>query len=146
VRFESSETAVAVVGLEGFVLAAVDISGELHQPGGKKASIVGCSGCGTRALSQGRRRTRFRNLPSGGRPVVVVWSKPLWRCGDADCDLKGWSESSPLVSSRRGHHDGAGTGWGRAVGRGQDNHAVARVARSLGVGLGRGARLQRATG
>jgi len=101
VGFESSESAVAVLGLEGFVLlAAVEVDGELHQLVETDASIVGCSGCGGRALSKGRRRTKVRDLSCGGRPVVIVWAKRLWRCGDADCDVRGWSETSPLITPR----------------------------------------------
>jgi transposase len=133
VGFESSESAVAVLGLEGFVLlAAVEVDGELHQLIETKASKVGCSGCGTRALSKGRRRTKVRDLSCGGRPVVVVWAKRLWRCGDADCDVKGWSETSPLITPRASLTERARADACRRVGR--DNHAVAQVARSLGVG------------
>ena len=52
--FESSESAVAVLGMEGFVLlAALEVDGELHQLIESKASVVGCSGCGARAVSKG---------------------------------------------------------------------------------------------
>jgi transposase len=133
VGFESSESAVAVLGLEGFVLlAAVEVDGELHQLVETKAAKVGCSGCGTRALSKGRRRTRIRDLSCGGRPVVVVWAKRLWRCGDADCDVKSWSEINPLIAPRASLTERARAEACRRVG--QDNHAVAQVARSLGVG------------
>lgn len=85
--------------MDGFVLlAAVEIDGELHQLVETEASVVGCSGCGTRALSKGRRRTKVRDLSCGGRPVVVVWAKRLWRCGDAACDVKTWSET--LIAAR----------------------------------------------
>ncbi len=131
--FESSESAVAVLGLEGFVLlAAVEVDGELHQLVETRAGIVGCSVCGGRALSKGRRRTKVRDLSCGGRPVVVVWVKRLWRCGDADCDVRGWSESSPLIAPRASLTERARAEACRRVGR--DNHAVAQVARSLGVG------------
>jgi DNA-directed RNA polymerase subunit RPC12/RpoP len=59
--------------------------------------VVGCPGCGSRALVKGRRRTKVRDLPCGGRPVVVVWAKRIWRCGDADCDVGSWSETSPAL-------------------------------------------------
>lgn len=131
--FESSESAAAVLGLEGFVLlAAVEVDGELHQLVETDAAVVGCSGCGTRALSKGRRRTKVRDLSCGGRPVVLVWSKRLWRCGDADCDVKTWSEASPLIAARASLTERARAEACRQVGR--DNHAVAEVGRSLGVG------------
>jgi hypothetical protein len=74
--------------------APVEIDGELHQLVETESSVVGCHGCGIRALSKGRRRTTVRDLSCGGRPVVVVWAKRLWRCGDADCDVKTPSETS----------------------------------------------------
>ena len=131
--FERSESAVAVLGLEGFVLlAAVEVDGELLQLVETQASTVGCFGCGTRALSKGRRRTKVRDLSCGGRPVVVVWSKRLWRCGDNDCDVKTWTEVSPLIAPRASLTERARVEACRRVGR--DNHAVAQVGRSLGVG------------
>jgi len=133
VEFERSESAVAVLGLEGFVLlAAVEVDGELHQLVETDAATIGCFGCGTRALSKGRRRTKIRDLSCGGRPVVVVWSKRLWRCGDEDCDVKTWSERSPLIAPRASLTERARVEACRRVG--QDNHAVAQVGRSLGVG------------
>jgi transposase len=133
VGFERSESAAAVLGLEGFVLlAALEVGGELHQLVETAANIVGCWGCGTRALSKGRRRTKVRDLSCGGRPVVVVWDKRLWRCGDPDCDVKTWSETSPVIGARASLTDRARAEACQRVGR--DNHAVAQVARSLGVG------------
>lgn len=131
--FERSESAAAVLGLPGFVLlAAVEVGGELHQLVETEAAVVGCPGCGRKALSKGRRRTKLRDLPCGGRPVVVVWAKRLWRCRDEDCDIKGWSETSPLIAARASLSERARAEACRRVG--QDNHAVAQVARSLGVG------------
>ena len=131
--FERSDSAVAVLGMAGFVLlAAVEVNGELHQLVETEASVVGCFGCGARALSKGRRRTKVRDLSCGGRPVVVVWAKRLWRCGDADCDVKTWSETSPLIGARASLTERARAEACRQVGR--DNHAVAEVGRSLGVG------------
>jgi transposase len=119
--------------MEGFVLlAAVEIDGELHQLIETDATTVGCFGCGTRALSKGRRSTKVRDLSCGGRPVVVVWSKRLWRCADDDCDVKTWSEASPLIAARASLTERARAEACRRVG--QDNHAVAQVGRSLGVG------------
>jgi DNA-directed RNA polymerase subunit RPC12/RpoP len=60
------------------LLAAAEIDGELHQLVETTATVVGCWGCGARALSKGRRKVRVRDLPAGGRRVVVVWWKRLW--------------------------------------------------------------------
>ncbi len=73
------------------LLAAAEVDGELHQLVETQANVVACTGCGTRAVSKGRRRTRVRDLTCGGRPVVVVWNKRLWRCPDDDCDVNTWT-------------------------------------------------------
>ena len=71
---------LAVLGLDGFrLLAATEDDGELLMLVETTGSVVCCSGCGTRARSKGRRRTRVRGLPVGGRPTVLVWSKRVWR-------------------------------------------------------------------
>jgi transposase len=114
------------------LLAAVEVDGELHQLVETEAAVVGCAGCGTRAVSKGRRRTKVRDLSSGGRPVVVVWAKRIWRRPDADCDVKTWSETRRLIAPRASMTERARAEACRRVG--QDNHAVAQVGRALGVG------------
>jgi transposase len=42
----------------------------------------------------------IRDLASFGRPARLVWRKRRWRCGDADCEAKTWTETSPHVSVR----------------------------------------------
>lgn len=131
--FERSDSAVAVLGMEGFVLlAATDVDGELHVLVETELTVVGCRGCGTRAVSKGRRRTKVRDLPWGGRPVVVVWDKRLWRCPDPDCATKTWTETSEAIAPRASMTERTRSDACARVGR--DNHAVAQVARSLGVG------------
>lgn len=131
--FERSDSAVAVLGMEGFVLlAAVEVHGELHQLVETEAAVVGCVSCGTQAVSKGRRRTKVRDLPCGGRPAVVVWNKRLWRCPDPDCEVKTWSETSELITPRASMTERTRVDACKQVGR--DNHAVAQVGRSLGVG------------
>ena len=101
--FESSESAVALVGMAGFrLLAAAEIDGELHQLMETTAVVVGCPRCGWRAVSKGRRCVRVRDLPAGGRRVVVVWRKRIWRCPDADCEWSaGASGPTPSPTGRR---------------------------------------------
>ena len=82
------------------LLAATDDDGELLMLVETTASVVGCSGCGTRARSKGSRRTKVRDLPTGGRPVVLVWSKRVWRCREAACEVGSWSETSPHIRPR----------------------------------------------
>jgi hypothetical protein len=37
-------------------------------------------GLRVRAEGHGRRTIRVRDLPIGGRPVVLAWRKRIWRC------------------------------------------------------------------
>ena len=132
--FETSDSAVALVGMVGFaLLAAIDIDGELHQLVETTATVVGCGGRGTRALSKGRRHVRVRDLPTGGRPVVVVvWRKRIWRCPEADCEVGSWTEQTTAVAPRASMTERARGEACRQVG--EQNRSVAGVARDLGVG------------
>jgi len=132
-EIDGSASAAALLGLDGFVvLAAAVVDGELHQLIETTASVVGCSTCGTAASAHDRREVRVRDLPSGGRPVVLVWSKRVWRCADADCPVRTWTETTPLILPRASLSERARRDACRRVGR--DGHAVAQVARDLGVG------------
>lgn len=131
--FEASESAVALVGMDGFgLLAAAVVDGELHQLVETTAKVVGCRACGTRAVSKGRRRVRVRDLPAGGRRVVVVWLKRLWRCPDPDCDVASWTEQAPVIAPRASMTERARAEACRQVG--EQNRSVACVARDYGVG------------
>ena len=132
-QFEASESAVALVGMPGFrLVAATEVDGELHQLVETTGTLVGCGGCGTRAVSKGRRDVRVRDLPAGGRPVVMVWSKRIWRCPDPDCEVASWSERSPAIAPRASMTERARAEACRQVG--EQNRSVACVARELGVG------------
>jgi len=132
-EIDGSASAAALLGLEGFVvLAAAVIDGELHQLVETTATVVGCAGCGTVASPHDRREVRVRDLPSGGRPVVLVWSKRVWRCEDRDCPTRTWSEQHPEIGVRASLSERARRDACRRVGR--DGHSVAQVARDLGVG------------
>lgn len=131
--FESSDSAVALVGMDGFeLLAAAEIGGELHQLVQTTATVVGCPECGTRARSKGRRKVRIRDLPAGGRRVVVVWSKRIWRCPDGDCEVATWTEQTEAIRRRASLTERARVEACRQVG--EQNRSVACVARDLGVG------------
>lgn len=129
----SSASAVALLGLDGFVvLAATVIDGELHQLIETTAAVTGCRTCGVVASLHDRREVRVRDLPSGGRPVVLVWSKRVWRCEDRDCPKRTWTETNPAIAARASLSERARRDACRRVGR--DGHSVAQVARDLGVG------------
>jgi transposase len=133
VGFDDSQSAVALVGMDGFrLLAALEVDGELHQLVETTASAVGCPGCGTRARSKGRRNVRVRDMPAGGRRVVVVWRKRIWRCPDPDCDVATWTERTEAIAPRASMTERARAEACRQVG--ELNRSVACVARDFGVG------------
>lgn len=84
------------------------------------------------ALPHGRRRVAVRDLPAGGRPVALWWSKRIWRCEDPDCERGSWTERSTAIAPRASLTERARRDACRRVGR--DGHSVAQVARDLGVG------------
>jgi hypothetical protein len=66
-------TATTVLGLDGFAVWVVEvIDSEVWMAVQTTADVVGCPVCGCRARGNGRRRVRIRDLPAGGRPVVLV--------------------------------------------------------------------------
>jgi transposase len=133
VGINGSSSAVALLGLEGFVvLAATEVDGELHQLIETTADRVGCPGCGVVAVPHGRRKVWVRDLPAGGRPVALRWSKRVWRCEEILCERGSWTERSPAIAPRASLTERARRDACRRVGR--DGHSVAQVARDLGVG------------
>jgi transposase len=93
---------------------------------------VGCQRCGVRAELHGRRTVRVRDLPIGGRPVVLAWHKRIWRCGESACGVRTWTEQTVAIRPRAVLTQRARAEACRRVGK--DAHAVAAVARDLGVG------------
>lgn len=77
---ESTMTVTAALfGLDGFeVLAAADAAGEVELLVQTTADLVGCSRCGAVGRAKDRRPTWVRDLPLGGRPVVMCWVKRVW--------------------------------------------------------------------
>jgi transposase len=128
-----SASASRLLGLDGFaVLAAQVVAGEWQLEVQTTATVVGCQGCGVRAELHGRRRVRVRDLPIGGRPVVLAWRKRLWRCHEPACGVRTWTERTAAMRPRAVLTERARAEACRRVGK--DAHAVAAVARDLGVG------------
>jgi zinc-finger of transposase IS204/IS1001/IS1096/IS1165 len=95
VGFEGSDSAAALVGMAGIVLVgAAEVDGELWQLIETTAGPAWCRACGCRAVSMGRRTVKVRDLPAGGRPVVIGWWKRSWRCPATECGTKTWTEQS----------------------------------------------------
>jgi transposase len=122
----------ALVGLDGFVVGAHFHDGAQWWIAVETtAAVVGCEACGTRAVGQGRRRVRVRDLPIAGEPVTLVWAKRIWRCPDSDCPVGTWSEQTEAIAPRAVLTERARAEIARRVGPGCDS--VAPVARSFGV-------------
>jgi transposase len=93
-----------LLGLDG--LAVVGVGGD---PDGPVVHLVTaderarhCPDCGTPARrSKGRRVTRPRDLLVGGRRPRLVWTKRRWRCDDAACRRRSFTESVPAVPPRK---------------------------------------------
>ena len=73
-------------------------------------------GCGVWAEAHGRRMVRVRDLPIGGRPVVLCWCKRIWRCREPACSVRTWTERTAAVCPRGGA-DRAGPRRGLPAGR-----------------------------
>lgn len=129
---EHATAATAMLGLAGFRLLAVsEYAGELEQAVETTATEAFCPGCGTLARLHGRRPTWVRDLPAGGRPTVLVWVKRVWRCAEAWCARRTWSETAEAIRPRASLTERARAEACRRVGA--DGHSVAAVARDLGV-------------
>jgi transposase len=74
---------------------------------------------------------RVRDLPIGGRSVVLWWRKRLWRCRELACGLWTWTERTSAIRPRAVLTQRARAEACRRVGK--DAHAVAAVARDLGL-------------
>jgi transposase len=128
-----SASASRLLGLDGFQVVSAELVGGEWQLGVQTtATVIGCAGCGVRATPHGRRTVRVRDLPIGGRPVVLAWSKRLWRCREPACGMRTWTEQAAAIGPRAVLTQRARAEACRRVGK--DAHAVAAVARDLGVG------------
>jgi transposase len=87
--------------MPGFVVGAEQVvDGELWLYVETIADLMGCSGCGIRAVGHGRYPTLVRDLPISGRPTVLVWFKRRWRCPEPACERSTWSETSAEIAPR----------------------------------------------
>ena len=130
---EGNADPVRLLGLSGFVLLDItEIDGEFELLVETDATVVGCRGCGVRAVSHGRRSTLVRDLPIAGRPTRLRWRKRLWRCHEQLCPTGTWTERHLAVAPRASLTERAREEVCRRVG--EDAVAVAKVARDVGVG------------
>jgi transposase len=133
VRQQGSAFGSLLLDLDGLeVVAAELVGGEWQLDVQTTATVVGCVGCGVRATPHARRVVRVRDLPIGGRPVVLCWRKRIWRCREPACGVRTWTERVPGIAPRMVLTQRARAEACRRVAK--DAHAVAAVARDLGVG------------
>ena len=124
----------ALLGLDGFVVRAQlldDASGEWWLAVETSEDRAWCPACGVRAVGHGRRRVVVRDLPLADRPVVLVWDKRRWRCPEALCRARTWSEESDHIGPRAVLTERARAEIARRVG--PSEHSVAQAARDFGV-------------
>jgi transposase len=124
--------AEALLGLDGFrVLAVSETPDELIVTIETTAEFVGCARCGARAESQDRMPIEIRDLACFGRPARLRWRKRRWRCVEAACDTKTWTEHSPDVDAQAVITRRAGMEACRQVG--ENARPVSSVADEFGV-------------
>ena len=122
-----------LLGLDAFVLLEWRlVGGEIELTIQTTADRAWCRSCGVRALSKGRSTVAVRDVEAFGRRVQLRWRKRRWRCAEAACAAKTWTETSAAIAPRAVLTQRARVQACRRVGR--DGHSVAAVARDLGVG------------
>jgi transposase len=123
----------ALFGLGGFrVLSAADAAGEVELLVETTASVVPCPECGVLARAKDRRPVWVRDLPIGGRPVVLCWHKRVWCCPHVLCPKRTWTEQHPAIGARSLLTERAAQWAFTQVGC--RDASVASVARLLAVG------------
>ena len=90
-----------LLGLDGFrVLNVLESDDELVITIETTARVAGCSSCGVRAEAHDRVHVEIRDLACFGRPSRLVWRKRRWRCREALCEAKTWTEGSEHVDAQ----------------------------------------------
>jgi transposase len=122
-----------LLGLDGFEVTAAEVTDDEWRLGVQTiATTVGCAACSSQARLHARRTVWVRDLPIGGRPVVLAWRKRVWRCVEPACGVQTWTEQRTAIRPRAVLTERARAEACRRVGK--DAHPVAAVARDLGVG------------
>jgi transposase len=132
---DTTRVSAALFGLAGFeVLAAADAGDEVELLVQTTAELVGCPACGALARAKDRRPCWVRDLPIGGRPVVICWVKRVWSCPQPQCEQRTWTEQHPAIAPRAALTERARAWAFEQVGAA--DAAVSRVAAALGVAWG----------
>src|SRR5918912_1112209 len=97
----TASVTAALLGLAGFeVLAASDAGCEVEVLVETAVAPVGCPRCGAIATAKDRRPVWVRDLPVGGRPVVICWVKRIWCCRQEACPARTWTEEHEAIAPR----------------------------------------------
>jgi transposase len=128
----TASVTAALLGLAGFdVLAAADAGGEVELLVETRPAPVGCPRCGVVATAKDRRPVWVRDLPVGGRPVVICWVKRIWCCRQELCPVRTWTEQHDAIAPRAALTERARAWALDQVGR--CDAAVSEVAADLAV-------------
>ncbi|MCR6032179.1 hypothetical protein GGQ22_12115 [Nocardioides sp. zg-579] len=93
---------------------------------------MGCPACGVIAFSRGRRGVILVDAPCFGRPVQLVQRKRTWRCEEAKCATKAFTEQHDDLARPRALLTTRPCWW--ATGQLRREHAsIAGIARQLGT-------------
>jgi transposase len=129
---DATGVAEALLGLPGFrVLGVEETPAEVVIRVETTAGQVGCPGCGVVATAHDRMSVEYRDLAAFGRPARLVWWKRRFRCEEALCALRTWTETHAAFSSRCLLTRRAGVECCLQVGL--NARPVAQMARELGV-------------
>ena len=94
--------------------------------------LLGRPSCAAVAVLHDHRLRLVRDLPAGGRPVLLCWSKRVWRCRYQQCPTVTFSEQPAAIRPTGVLTERARAEACRRVG--QDAVSVPQVATDLGVG------------
>lgn len=122
-----------LVGLDGFhVIDVAEHGAHLRVVVESAPVAVACRACGVVAASHGRRDVHLVDAPCFARPVRLVWRKRTWRCAEAACPGRVFTEQHEALAAPRALLSTRACWW--AVGQLRREHAsIAGLARALGT-------------
>ncbi|NKE10728.1 MULTISPECIES: ISL3 family transposase [Kocuria] len=93
---------------------------------------MGCPSCGVIAHSHGRSDVTLVDAPCFDRPVQVVWRKRIWRCQEAACPRKAFTEQDEDIARPRALLTTRACWW--AINQIRREHgSISGIARQLGT-------------
>ena len=113
------------------MIAVADAGGELEVLIQSTTDLVPCPACGVVARAKDRRPSWVRDLPFGGRPVLLCWWKRVWCCPQPACGVRTWTEQHEAIAPRAVLTEQARQWAFEQVG--DQDAAVSTVAAQLGV-------------